>query len=69
MDVDSSLNELKLWLCDCPSSDGNRQHFHHISERKRGRQPKMMVNRKKFDLNEFGPEFGPILGLAVEVRL
>ena len=67
MGFDSGLNELKLSLGDCPCSDGDGQHPHHISERSRGRQQKMGINRKNFHLSEFGPELGPILGLAVAI--
>ncbi len=52
MGGDNGLNEFKIWLRDCPGSDGNRQHPHYISERERGRQPKMGVNRKNLDLSE-----------------
>ena len=68
MGGDSGLNELKLWLGNCSCSDGNGQHSHYISERKSGRQQKMGINRKNFHLSEFGPEFGPIMGLAMEGR-
>ena len=68
MGVDSDLNEFKIWLGDCPCSDGDGQHSHHISERSSGRQQKMGINRKNFHLSKFGPEFGAILGPAVEVK-
>ncbi len=46
--VDSSLNQLKVGLANCPFSDGNGQHFHCIAEQKRGRQQKMKANQKNY---------------------
>ena len=68
MGGDSGLNEFKIRQGDCPCSDGNGQHFHCIAERSSGRQQKMGMNRKNFHLSKFEPEFGPILGLAMEIK-
>ncbi len=52
MPVDSDLNEGDVGLGDGSFPDGNGQHSHYISERERGRRPKMGVNRKNLDLSE-----------------
>jgi len=48
MFIDSGLNRLKIGLGDDPFPDGNWQHDHYITKRKRRRQQKMHRSEKKF---------------------
>jgi len=62
MRIDCSLDLSNISLGDGPFPDSNGQHTHCITERARGRQPKMKKSEKNYDGVGFDRGIGQKLG-------
>ena len=60
--INRGLDLNNISVGDGPFSDGNGQHTHCITERARGRQPKMKKSEKNFCGVRFDRKIGQNLG-------